>query len=384
MIKFLDQLAEGDLRGKKALLRVDFNVPLPRSSGASEGQAVKVAETFRIEAAKETIDYLLKNGARVVLVSHIEAVESFNPIIEQISEILGRKIVFVPLKDFLTTNYKLQTINLYLVDNIRQDKREVENDKEFTRELSAGFDFYVNDAFAVCHREHASVSAITKYLPSYAGFLIKKETENLSKALEAPAAGKIVVLGGAKISTKLPVIKNFLDKAEKILIGGALANNFFKARGINVGASVVDAEVPSGIKSEKIILPEDIIVSIDKTGGSGAETYPVKNVEPDQLILDIGPKTAKNFTSIINGSKLVIWNGPMGLSEVEKFAEGTKAIARAVASAFHSIVGGGDTIAAIDKLGLLDKMTFVSTGGGAMLEFLAGDKLPGLEALGYY
>ncbi len=423
-MKTIDQLGKNELNGKKILLRVDFNVPVA---------AGKIAEIFRIKSAKETIDYLLGNGAKVVLASHIEAVdpvkssnagaarrqfdgvESFSPIVEQISEILGRKIVFIPLKDFITGNWKLsrlcrgssialqsgETGNLFLVDNIRQDKREIENDRRFAEELAKGFDFYVNDAFAVCHRNHASVSAITEYLPYYAGFLIKKETENLSKALKAPAAGKIVVLGGAKISTKLPVIKNFLDKAEKILIGGAIANSFFKAKGIQIGASVVDDTVVDPVKSRKagtleelfdgvdisspkIVLPESVVISEDRTGKAETTSRPVGNIAPNEMILDICPEFAEKFAKIIQGSKMTIWNGPMGLAEVEKFAQGTKIIAQAVASAPHSVIGGGDTIAAVDKLSLLDKYSFVSTGGGAMLEFLAGEKLPGLEALGYH
>lgn len=375
MMKTIDQLGEEELRGKKVLLRADFNVPVDGG---------RIAEVFRIKSQKETVDYLVEQGAKVALISHIEAIPSFGPIIKQIGEVLGQTLTLVPLGELGSLDPIFKACPVVLIDNIRQDKREIENDKGLALSLSKGFDFYINDAFAVMHRNHASVVAITKHLPSYAGFLVKRETENLSKAIKAPARGKIMVLGGAKISTKLPVIKNFFEKAEKILIGGALANNFFKARGINVGASVVDAEVPSGIKSEKIILPEDIVVSSDKTGESGAETYPVKDIEPEQLILDIGPETTKRFAEIIAGSELVIWNGPMGLSEVEKFAEGTRIIAQAVASASRSIVGGGDTIAVIDKLGLLDKMTFVSTGGGAMLDFLAGNELAGLKALGYY
>jgi len=373
-MKTIDQLGKNELNGKRVLLRVDFNVPVV---------AGKIAEVFRIKAARENIDYLLKNGTKVALVSHIEPAESFGSIVEQIGEILGQKVVFIPFKDFITGNWKLETGNLFLVDNIRQDKREIENDKGFAEELARGFDFYVNDAFAVCHRKHASVSAIAGFLPSYAGFLIKKETDNLSEALKAPAAGKIVVLGGAKISTKLPVIKNFLDKAEKILIGGAIANSFFKAKGIQIGASVVD-DTAVDVSDPKIVLPESIVVTDDKTGKSGATSMPLGNIAPNQMIVDICPEFAEKFAEIIKGSEMVIWNGPMGLSEIERFAQGTKIIAQAVASASYSIIGGGDTIAAADKLGLLDKYGFISTGGGAMLEFLAGEKLPGLEALGYY
>ncbi|MBI2057430.1 MAG: phosphoglycerate kinase [Candidatus Yanofskybacteria bacterium] len=208
--------------------------------------------------------------------------------------------------------------------------------------------------------------------------------------MEFPPEGKVLVVGGAKISTKLPVIKNFLDKAEKVLIGGALANNFFKARGFDVGASVVDDAAgsvsPNLTSSEdvRLVLPEDILVSTDKTGEATPESYPVKNLDPAGIIVDIGPKTAKHFGEIIKNSSMVIWNGPMGLSEVDKFAEGTKIVAKAVAGAKYSIVGGGDTISAVGRLDLLGKFSYVSTGGGAMLAFLAGSKLPGLEALGYY
>ena len=374
MMKTIDQLGKNELSDKKIFLRVDFNVPVI---------AGKITEIFRIKAVKETVDFLLLNGAKVVLVSHIEAIESFNPITEQIGEILDQKIVPIPLKDFITGNWKLEAGNLFLVDNIRQDKREIENDKGFAEELARGFNLYINDAFAVCHRKHTSVSAITDFLPSYAGFLIKKETENLSEALKAPAAGKIVILGGAKISTKLPVIKNFLDKAEKILIGGAIANSFFKARGVQIGASVVD-DTAVNVSDPKIVLPESVVISEDRTGKAETTSRPVGNIALNEMILDICPGFAEKFAKIIQGSKMTIWNGPMGLAEVEKFAQGTKIIAQAVASVSHSIVGGGDTIAAADKLGLLDKYGFVSTGGGAMLEFLSGVKLPGLEALGYY
>jgi phosphoglycerate kinase len=385
-MRTIDQLPENDLNGKKVLLRVDFNVPLTQLPTANRQPLTKIGESFRIRAQKETIDYLMGAGAKVLMVGHLGhevSNASFNPIIEELGTTLGRKIVFVPLKDFITGNWRPETGNLFLIDNIRQEPREMKNDKGLALSLSKGFNFYVNDAFAVCHREHTSVSAITEYLPSYAGFLVKKETEKLSEALKAPAAGKIIVLGGAKISTKLPVIKNFLDKAEKILIGGALANNFFKARGIEIGASVVD-NTGADISDPKVILPGDIIVTDDKTGKSGTAAMPLGNVAPDQMIADIGPESAEKLAGIIQKSEMVIWNGPMGIFEIEKFAEGTKIIAQAVASASHSIIGGGDTIAAADKLGLLDRFSFVSTGGGAMLEFLAGNKLPGLESLGYY
>jgi phosphoglycerate kinase len=374
MVKFISELGKEKLRGKKVLLRVDFNVPIVEE---------KIAEVFRIKAVRETVDYLLESGAKVALVSHIEAIPGFGPIAEQIGEILGQTLTLVPFSELAAVGKLFEASPVLLLENIRQDGREIQNDKGFAEELARGFDFYVNDGFAVCHRKHASVSAITKFLPSYAGFLIKKETEKLSEALKAPVEGKVIVLGGAKISTKLPVIKNFLDKAEKILIGGAIANSFFKARGIQIGASVVDDTVVD-VSDPKIVLPEIVVVTDDKTGKSRATSMPVGDIAPNQMIVDICPEFAEKFAEIIERSRMVVWNGPMGLSEIETFAGGTKVIARAVASAPHSIVGGGDTIAAADKLGLLDKFTFVSTGGGAMLEFLAGKELPGLEALEYY
>jgi phosphoglycerate kinase len=375
MIKFVEELKKEDLAGKKVLLRVDFNVPV------EDG---KIVDSFKVKANKETIDYLLGNGAKMLLISHIDIGDTFGPIVEELGEILNHTLTLVPHSELGAVDKLFGVGPLLLLDNIRQDPREEKNDDGFAAELAAGFDYYVNDAFAVCHRNHASVAAIIKHLPSYAGFLIRKETESLSKAIEAPSAGKVLVMGGAKISTKLPVIKNFLDKAERILIGGAIANNFFKANGVNVGYSVVDDTVSLDVKSDKILLSEDILISDDKTGKSGTEVSAVKDIEPEFLIVDIGPETAKKFAEIIAGSSMVVWNGPMGLSEVEEFAAGTNAVSVAVASAAVSIIGGGDTISAVGKLGLLDKMSFVSTGGGAMLEFLAGNKLPGLEALNYY
>ncbi len=377
MIKFLDQLSESDLKGKKVLLRVDFDVTVKDE---------KIEDDFRIKSHKEAIDYLVNNGAKVLLVSHIghdDPSRTFEPIIEQIGEILNHILTLVPHSELTSLDLLFNASQVLLLDNIRQDPREIQNDDGFAVSLSNGFDFYVNDAFAVSHRKHTSVAAITKYLPSYGGFLIKKEIDNLSKAIAAPAEGKVLVVGGAKISTKLPVIKNFIDKAEKILIGGALANDFFQSQGISIGNSVTDDNVSPDVKSPNIILPHDILVSSDKTGQSGVELSPIKNINSDQTILDIGSETAKSFADIIKNSKMVIWNGPMGLSEVKAFAAGTVAVARAVAGASYSIVGGGDTITAADKLGLLDHYSFVSTGGGAMLDFLAGNDLPGLVALGY-
>src|SRR3989344_3751618 len=385
MIKYINELKREELNGKKVLLRVDFDVPLRQLPITNNQPLTKIGEDFRIKAQKETIDYLISAGAKVLLVGHSghdASDASFGPVVEELGEILGQTLTLVPHSELGGVHKLFEVSQLLLLDNIRQDSREVKNDEGLAVSLSNGFDYYVSNAFAVMHRNHASVAAIAQQLPAYAGLLVKKEIEKLGEAVNEPAEGKILILGGAKISTKLPVIKNFIDKAEKILIGGALANNFFQARCIKVGTSVVDNSVEPDVISEKIILPQDVLITDDKTGSSDAESSPIKDIDPNQAILDIGPETAKHYAEIIGGAKIVIWNGPMGLSEIDAFTEGTRVVAKAVATMERSIVGGGDTIAAIDKLGLMSQYDFISTGGGAMLEFLAGNKLPGLDVLG--
>jgi len=342
MIKSISELDEKELRGKKILLRVDFNVPVENE---------KILEIYKIKSSKETIDYLINRGALVSLLSHITAVESFEPLSDQIKEILG-------------------TSNFVLLENVRKYKGEEANDSVFAKELAANFDIYVNDAFSESHRNYASMVAITKYLPSYAGLLLIKEIDNLGRVLNTPKEGKTLILGGAKISTKFPVIKNFLNKAENILIGGAVANVFFKAKGVDIKKSLTDDNfLPEAKKlleeNGNIIIPGDYNIS-------------------DDMILDIGPETINKFIKTINASKMVIWNGPLGKVEEEKFSSGSRKISEAIiSSGAFSIIGGGDTIAFLERLALVDKFDYISTGGGAMLEFLAGNKLPGLVILGY-
>lgn len=341
-MKLITNLTKKDLNGKRVLLRVDFNVPVLNG---------KILDAYRIIAHKETIDYLISRGANLTLLSHIMAVKSFKPLTNQIKRILGTK-------DF------------YLYENVRKFDGEETNEDGFVKELAKPFDIYINDAFSVSHRNHASVVAITKFLPSYAGLLLIKEIKNLKKVLKPPKKGKTLIIGGAKIDTKFPVIKNFLDKAENILIGGAVANVFLKTSGVDIEKSLTDdnfLEDANGLLKEKnIIIPEDYIVS-------------------DDIILDIGQKTVKKFLRIIKKSEIIIWNGPLGRAETPQFSRGTKEIAEAIAnSGMFSVAGGGDTIAFLEKFGLIDKFSYVSTGGGAMLEFLAGNRLPGLKVLGYY
>lgn len=362
-----------DLKDKKVLLRVDFDVPV-----SDQGQ---IEEAFRIRKQKETLDYLINQGAKVIMIAHISDQsigQSFAEIVPQLHLLLGYEINFlktVPeissyLEHYATSAGSVQAVPA-LLDNIRQNEGEERNDLEFAKQLARGFDLYVNNDFAVCHRNHASVSAITKFLPSYAGFLIEDEVAKLQTLIDSPKNGKLLIMGGAKASTKIPVIKNFLNKADKILIGGVIANDILKAKGQDVGDSVVDEnaiELLAGIdlNNPQLILPKDFNIFQNK-------------------FLDIGPETIKEFSEIIKNYKMIVWNGPMGMFENTQFANGTNKIAQAITeSSAMKVVGGGDTISAIDKIGLIDKFNFISTGGGAMLAFLAGEKLPGLEALNYY
>ncbi len=353
---------------KKILLRVDFDVP------ASDG---KIAEKFRIEKQKPAIDRLLENCG-VVMIAHIKdgpkenGKPSFKPLLQELESVLGHKINFIddPAK-LNQTVVGLKPGELYLLENLRNWPGEEENDTEFAKNLSTGFDVYANNAFAVCHREHASVSAVTHFLTSYPGPLVQEETAKLQEVIDMPKEGKIIVIGGAKAETKVPVVKNFTDKAEKILLGGVVANDILKEKGVDIGTSMSDAnskELLFGLDLDdtKLVLPEDFNIFESK-------------------IYDIGPKTVAKFSKVIKNSKIVIWNGPLGLFEDPRFSAGTDAVGMAVVSSGgYKVIGGGDTISAVDHLGIFNKLDFVSTGGGAMLEFLAGKRMPGLEALGYY
>ena len=365
-----------DLKDKKVLLRVDFDIPV-----SDKGQ---IEESFRITKQKETLDYLINHGAQVVMVAHIsdESVgKSFASLMPQLHILLGSEINFIK-----SVSDVGEYLNNYagpaLVDNIRNPAvagegpafakasagKEEKNDPEFAKELAQGFDLYVNNDFAVCHRDHASVSAVTKFLPSYAGLLIEQEVAQLNKVINAPKEGKVVVIGGAKASTKVPVIKNLINTSEAILLGGVVANDVVKEKGQDMGSSIVDADAHDllaglDLNDPILVIPKDFIIF-------------------DNKILDIGDETMRHYMDVVSKAKTIIWNGPLGLFENPVFAKGTNEIAQAIVnSSAFKVIGGGDTISAVDKIHLLDKFDFVSTGGGAMLAFLAGDKLPGLEAL---
>ena len=368
-----------NLKDKKVLLRVDFNVSIENG---------KIQEDYKIKAHKETIDFLVRSGAKVLLISHHSTDGfSFADSIDQIEEILGQKLVF--LQNLHDATMPDHSSGVFLLDNIRIFPEEEKNDEGLALSLSKGFDIYVNDAFSVSHRAHASVSAVTSLLPSYAGFLLEKEIFQLSSVLNKPAQGKTLIIGGGKVGTKVHLVKNFISKAESILIGGAVANNFFKASGFEIGRSVIDEsyidELGPLLNHSSIFIPEDVIISPDKIGKTENNPFPAGNIDPNHYILDIGPETTKHFSDLIKNSEMVIWNGPMGMFEIDAFSSGTKKIVQAISETkAYTIIGGGDTISAFNKFGNLNDVDFVSTGGGAMLEFLSGDKLPGLDALGYY
>jgi len=378
-----------DVSNKRVLVRADFNVDLDKDG--------RVIDDFRIKAVIPTIEYLIKNNAKVILMSHlgdpkagVEEKLRLGPVQDKLMEYLDLSVVKADDcigSEIEKWTQKMDVGEILLLENLRFYKEEKENDENFAKELAKMGDIYVNDAFSVCHRDHASVVAITKFLPSFAGLLLEKEMAVLKKAMEAPEHPLAIIIGGAKISTKIKIVKKFLNLADDILLGGALANTVLRAKGIAIGKSIVEEEMVQDVKNleitnTKIHIPVDTVVSVDKGGKEESREAPVGKMEENELILDIGPETENLFSQVIKNAKTIIWNGPVGLFEIEKFAHGTEAVARAVANCqCYSIVGGGETICYINKLGLADKFSHISTGGGAMLKFMAGEKLPGIEAL---
>lgn len=341
------------IRNKKVLVRVDWNVPMTKG---------KIDDTYRIDQTLPTLEYLLKNNNDVYVITHLTDQESN----------------FEVLVNYV--NKKLPEGNIFFLPNLRNDDREEKNNLIFAKELVKDKDLFINDAFAVCHRKHASVVSVPKLIPSYPGLLLKQEIKELSKAFK-PKKPFTLILGGAKFGTKLPLVKEMLNTADHIFIGGALANAFFKEQGYEIGQSLVDQKV-KGLKNilskKNIILPIDVVVK-DKNGKTVKEP---NLVNKDEIIVDIGPKTIKMMSGVLKKSKLIIWNGPMGNFE-QGFIKGTNDLALLVAnSSGYSIVGGGDTLYALKKFVKANKFNFVSTGGGAMLEFLVSKSLPGIDVLG--
>ncbi len=377
-----------DVQGKKVLVRVDFNVPL------AEG---KVADDSRIRAALPTIQYLLDHGAAVILCSHlgrpkgVDPVFSLRPVAEYLGTLIDAPVAFA--EDCIgapaaSAAAVLQPGQVLVLENTRFHDGEKKNDPEMAKQLAALADLYVNDAFGSAHRAHASTAGVTDYLPAAAGFLLEKEIKYLGNAIADPARPFVTILGGAKVSDKIGVIENLLDKSDCILIGGGMANTFFKAQGYAMADSLVEEDAVDTARAllkkagEKLILPVDMVIADAFSADAADRTVDAGPVPEGWRALDIGPRTADAFGAVIAGAGTVVWNGPMGVFEFDKFAKGTFAIAKAVAeSGATSIIGGGDSIAAINKSGLEDRITHISTGGGASLEMLEGKVLPGLAAL---
>lgn len=364
-----------NLKGKRVVLRLDFNVPI---------KGDKIMETMRIDRAMPTIEYLQKKKARIVILSHIgkDATSSLRPVVQYLNRTM--KVGFVP--DFRSETAHaivdgLPEGGIVVFENLRIDKREEENDPTFAKLLASFGDIYVNDAFAVSHRAHASVVGITKYLPSYIGFLIADEVKHLSLALN-PKHPFLFILGGAKFDTKMPLLKKFMKIADHVLVGGILANDFFHDMGLEVGKSVVDTynfKLTPLLKKGNIILPSDVVVKSED--GKKSSVKKIDAVLPTDSIVDVGPETIKNLKPLLAKTKLVVWNGPLGYYE-GGFDKGTIALLKAIAEGkATSIIGGGDTAVIVDKLGIEKELTFVSTGGGATLDYLANGKLVGIEAV---
>lgn len=347
----------GDLTGKKVVLRVDFNVPIENGT---------ILDDFRIKKAMPTIEFLIGKGAELVLITHLgkDGSASLSPVIE---------------KFFTLAKVSKEKIKFF--ENVRKFSGEEKNDPEFAKKLASLGDIYVNDAFPVCHRLHASIVGISQYLPAYAGFQLEEEVKNLSGAFLNPEHPFLFILGGAKFSTKIPLIEKYLELADNVFIGGALSNDILKARGYEVGKSLVDDsphDMKEILKSQKLIEPIDVVVQV----GDRLIVRRVGDVKSDEIILDVGDETIKKLEPYVQKARLILWNGPLGKYEVGG-EKGTKKVLKLVAdSKAKSIIGGGDTIALISQMKMEKEFSFISTGGGATLEFLAQGTLPGIKVLG--
>lgn len=385
-----------DVNGKKVFVRVDYNVPMDENQN--------ITNDTRIRATLPTVNYLLDHGAAVILACHVgrptEAREpkfSTKPIVARLSELLGKEVKWAPdcvgpEAEALASG--LKSGEVLLLENLRYHKEEKKNNPEFAKQLAALADLAVDDAFGVSHRAHASNVGITEYLETVAGFLMEKEINYIGKTLENPQRPFVAIIGGAKVSDKIGVISNMIDKVDTIIIGGGMAHTFDAAKGYPVGNSLCERDKfdlalsllkKAEEKGVKVVLPVDLRTAQEFSADAEVKIVDVDKVEDGWEALDSGPKTSEAYTEALTGAKTVIWNGPMGVFEFDAFAKGTEAVARAVAKATEegavSIVGGGDSIAALKKTGLSDKISHISTGGGATLEFLEGKTLPGIAAI---
>lgn len=382
------------VKGKRALVRCDFNVPL------KDGV---ITDDIRIVSALPTIRYLMEGGARVILMSHLgrpdgEAKKEFTlaPVAARLAELLGTEVKFVSSDTVVDDNVReaaaaLEDGQVMLLENVRFRKEETKNGADFAKELAQLGDFFVNDAFGTAHRAHASTAGVADYLPAVSGFLIEKEVEFLGNAVENPKRPFVAIMGGAKVGDKIPVIENLLKKVDTLIIGGGMAYTFFKSQGLEIGTSILDkdnVELAAELlkKAEaagvKMLLPVDCVCGKEFKNDTEYAVFAREEIPADMMGLDIGPKTAELYRQAVADAATVVWNGPMGVFEMPNFAKGTRAVAEALAeSSAVTVIGGGDSAAAVEQFGLADKMTHISTGGGASLEFLEGKVLPGIAVL---
>lgn len=404
------------VKNKRVLVRVDFNAPLKQET--NNKKQIIIQDETKIKAALPTIRFLINKGAKVILISHLGEPSqisnvkyqmskvnppaggqgskfSLRPAAVKLSELLGQKVGFI--NDCLgvkvkTAIGKMKNGEVILLENLRFYPGEEKNGEVFAKNLAKAGQLYVNDAFAVSHREHASLSAIAEFLPSCGGLLLEKEVAVLAKILKKPKRPFLVIIGGAKISTKIKVIENLLNKVDFLLLGGVLANNFFAAQGYNIGKSLVEPDgvkvakkLLAGSKKEKLVLPIDVLVAKKIEPRAEPLVRRVNEVKDDEIILDIGPETIRSFAFLIKEAKTILWNGPLGMFELPRFRNGSIMIARVIASRSqgqaYGVVGGGETIECLDQTKMAQYVDWISTGGGAMLEFLAGKILPGIKPL---
>ena len=381
-------------KGKRALVRCDFNVPLKEGT---------IADDTRIRAAMPTIEYLVQNGAKVVLMSHLGRPDgepkpefSLKPVADRLAELLGAPVKFIPSPTVVDDEVKEAAANLeegqcMLLENLRYRKEETKNGADYAKELASLGDVFVNDAFGTAHRAHASTAGCADYIPCVSGFLIEKEVKFLGQAVEDPERPFLAIMGGSKVGDKIKVIENLLDKVDALLIGGGMAYTFFKSQGYEIGKSILDepnidlaAELlqKAEEKGVRMMLPVDTVCAKEFSNDAEHAAYFVDEIPEDMMGLDIGPETVKAYKAVLETAKTVVWNGPMGVFEMENFAVGTKAIAEILAGLdATTVIGGGDSAAAVEQFGLADKMTHISTGGGASLEFLEGKVLPGIAVI---